>query len=474
MSNPPQPGSPERNALLLDVPARLYTAMRTIRLYPPTNPQVQRSNEFVMQALQALLAAEDGDSINLALLEGRLMVCGEQLPDKEQARPQIQGLVTLMQRLKIHSLSFHSTFSPSHCVDFIQILAELGSEREPSETLAARLERAGIDSVAVDTKRYVAIGEGEQVVREEMLIPGLAVSDADMVSYIQGKGLAGAGFAAAIPVELEREFSAQLATAKGGREVEPAELGRAVRDVLETISNQPTGRQAEDVRLLAHTLVDLDPVLLAGVMSDLPAAKAADDLLGAVLRQMPLQRLDALVAALSSQQRPGGSGQVLEKVRFLSRLVSLEAEEKGDGPSAVAGEADAQKLLLDPETRLGDLPDQVLQRLRDPNWSASMLASTVQQMANQAGDISREDFNRLLVQYEGLLSQQQQAQVVRQAGAELASMDGLALGNVLAQRFKGLLGEQLYEQILSQVSDDLLDETVEHLTPSSSTAWSPP
>ena len=136
---------------------------------------------------------------------------------------------------------------------------------------------------------------------------------------------------------------------------------------------------------------------------------------------------------------------------------------------AIAQNVDARTLLLNPETRIGDLPDNLLSRLSDPNWSAPVIASAAQQVADpglqQAGGVSFEAFNRLLAQYEQLLGREQQAQVARQAGAELASMEGLALGNILAQKFKGLFGEQLYQQVISQVSDELLDETVEHLTP---------
>ena len=136
---------------------------------------------------------------------------------------------------------------------------------------------------------------------------------------------------------------------------------------------------------------------------------------------------------------------------------------------AIAQNVDARRLLLNPATTLAELPDHLLQRLRDPDWSAPVIASAAQQVVDaggqQSGGVSFEAFNRLLAQYEELLSREQQTQVARQVGAEMASMDGLALGNILAQRFKGLFGEQLYQHVLTQVSDELLDETVEHLTP---------
>ena len=125
--------------------------------------------------------------------------------------------------------------------------------------------------------------------------------------------------------------------------------------------------------------------------------------------------------------------------------------------------------MLNPETTLAELPEHLVKRLQQPEWSAPVLASAAQQVADpqiqQQGQVDFSAFNRMLAHYEQLLSRDQQTQVAQKAGAELASMEGLALGNILAQKFKGLFGEQLYQQVMSQVSDDLLDETVEHLTP---------
>ena len=92
MSNPPQFSSPDRISLLIDFPIRLYTALRTMRLYPVSNPQVQRSNDFVLTAFKALLGNRAEESINIAFSDQKILICGEHLPDRDQARPQSQGL----------------------------------------------------------------------------------------------------------------------------------------------------------------------------------------------------------------------------------------------------------------------------------------------------------------------------------------------------------------------------------------------
>ena len=128
MTNSPPPDSLDRSQLLLDFAIRFYTALRTIRLYPPTNPQVLRSNEAVIQSFQTLLETTPDDAVILAVSDRKLLICGEHLADKEQLRPQVQGLITLFSRAKIHSLAFLATFSLTECMALSQTLSALLGE----------------------------------------------------------------------------------------------------------------------------------------------------------------------------------------------------------------------------------------------------------------------------------------------------------------------------------------------------------
>ncbi|MDD2469211.1 MAG: hypothetical protein PHI97_35070, partial [Desulfobulbus sp.] len=194
--------------------------------------------------------------------------------------------------------------------------------------------------------------------------------------------------------------------------------------------------------------------------------------------QLTPQRLNALIAKLVSQQPVPPSD--TQGPRFsdlppgelpaaLQRLLANEPERQDEINKTVALNLDARHLLLTPETTLAELPEHLLARLHQPEWSAPVLASAAQQtiegQREPGGQVDFSAFNRMLSQYELLLDQEQQHQVARQAGAQLASMEGVALGNIISQKFKGLFGERLYEQVINQVSDQLLDETVEHLTP---------
>ena len=399
-THPPTPLPDDRRILLLDFPVRLYTALRTMRLYPPSNPQVQRSNDFVLKAFNALLEQGGDDSINIALSDQKILVCGEHLPEKDQERPQIQGLITLFNRLKIHSFTFQSTFASDDCVKFIQMLSSLLGQKTLTDPISTLLDNAEIGSIAIDAKRYVAIHEGEQVVREELIGSGLNISDEELANFVLGK-TGRTDPLHTISPELVKELINRLPESTSPTQ-RPEGLAEAVIEVLQNLGKETNfSKRANDIEESASTLSGLDPALLAQLVASLPATPVADEMLSSTLHQLTPQQLNALIANFITQQ----------------------TAQQGASPSG----------------------------------------ASLQTPTNASIDLTA--FTRMLGHYEQLLNTEQQTQIAQQAGAQIASMEGLALGNVIAQKFKGLFGEQLYRQVITQVSDKLLDETVEHLTP---------
>jgi len=406
-----------------------------MRLYPSANPQVQRSNDFFFKAFQALAAHEADGSVTIACSDGRLLICGEHLSDRDLSRPQIQGLITLFNRLQVHSFTFQARFSPKDCSTFIQLMSSLMGEKEVSESIAALLNKAGITSVAADAKRYVAIREGEQVVREELIGSGLNISDEELTNFVLGKSAQES--VSGISAELVQELINRLPVADEVSRQHPEEVSKAVIDFLQHLSRETnTTAHSQEITNSAKALANLEPSVLARLVAQLPATSDADAVLGATLNQMSPQHLTHLIANLTLQQpsfAQAGTAQPSATINNpLARLANLEQARTHEITKAIAQNIDARQLLLNPDTTISQLPDHLL---------------------------------HMLGHYEQLLSKEQQTQVARQAGAQLASMEGIALGNILAQKFKGLFGEQLYSQVINQVSDELLDETIEHLTP---------
>ncbi len=348
MTNSPPPDSLDRSQLLLDFAIRFYTALRTIRLYPPTNPQVLRSNEAVIQSFQTLLETTPDDAVILAVSDRKLLICGEHLADKEQQRPQVQGLITLFSRAKIHSLAFLATFSLTECMALSQTLSALLGEKEATETVGTLLDRAGIVSVTVDAQRYVAIREGEQVVREELLGAGLHVSDEELANFVlgrQGESTAVTG----VSRELVQELINRLpATGETGQH--PEGVTEAVIDFLQQLRReQDQDKRSLDITEGGGTLSVLDPSLLAQLIAKLPDSTEADAVLGSALDQLPPERINALIGRLVTQQFTAGDGSVQERVATptaLQRLINLEQGRQPEITQTIAQNIDARSLLL--------------------------------------------------------------------------------------------------------------------------------
>ena len=443
-----------------------------MRLYPAANPQVQRSNDFVLKAFRALLASKADDSITLALSDNRLLICGEHLADKDHTRPQIQGLVALLTRLNIHSFTFHATFSLEECAAFVQTVAGLLGDKELTEPIATLLDKAGIASVTADNKRYVAIREGEQVVRGDLIGSGLSISDEELASFALGKtdGETIPGVSADLVQELINRLPVTADSSRHRSEAVTQEVIAFLQNLSKEIDPR---KHAAGIEQSAKALAEMNPAALAQLVATLPTTPDADAVLGTTLHNLSPHRLNALVSGLIARQDTGtvfqDGGQATAANNALERLTTLNQEDRSTLQKTIAQNIDARQLLLSPDTTLAELPDHLLQRLKQPDWSAPVLATAVQQVADsQIQETSQVDFaafNRMLDHYEHMLNKEQQAQVARKAGAQVASMEAGALGNILAQRFKGLFGDQLYHQIINQVSDELLDETIEHLTP---------
>ncbi|MGI6657293.1 MAG: cyclic nucleotide-binding domain-containing protein [Desulfobulbus sp.] len=440
----------------LDFPMRFYTALRTSRLYPVTNPQVARNNRLVMQSIASLRLIHGDRPISLAVATDQtLLVCGHQLSEKDQLRPQIQGLVALFNRLTLYSLAFTASFSPEDCTTLIQILSPFLDQSHPPSPIGDLLSQAGLQSIQTDTKRYVAVSEGDQ------LLAGDLIAGADPLQQADTSTLSGTNTGA---------FASDIPNAE---EI----VDMALDFLLELAQEENPEQRAAKIDTAALAFADIDLFRLACLLTDLPESSEADQLLQAVLRQVDSERCTSLAAHLAmlrAAREPESSGAETDDQGWLNRLhrlLGLDEEQRKATGRIAAQHTDACLLLHTqpgPETR--ELPPSLSTRLQSPEWAAEVLAAAVQQwidhdMHQEIRPVGEQSVYRLLNQYEILFDQEQQSEVARQAGERLAALEGETLGALLAQKFQGLFGEQLYRQVLTQTSDILLDQAIDHLTP---------
>lgn len=271
MTQPP-PDPSARNALLLAFPVRLYTALRTVRLDPAANPRTLHSIDLLEQTFRSVLAAVGEDRVELAVVEQHLLVCSEQLSDRDQSRPQIQGLIALFLHLQVHSLTLYTALTRADFTRFALLLADLPEGRVPPEPLPVLVDRAGLHSIVVASRRCATLGEDEQVVRT---VPA-ATATAEVADDPAGRLLAAAA-AARSDEELAAVTTALLTRLAGSTEPD---------------------RQSGDRQVLVRALTGLEPGLLARLLCRLPQTPPAGQLLHAVLEALPPKQLDRLAASV--------------------------------------------------------------------------------------------------------------------------------------------------------------------------------
>ena len=459
MNTDPTPITPDAAVLLADVPHRLFTAIRSRRFYPPANPQVRLSRELLLSSIAEVRKLKASQDVEVALAENAILVCGTRLTDRESGRQQIQGLVNFFTQFNIHSFIFHSTFNETDCEVLLHLLADLTGRRELAVPVAELVEQARLDSVSVDTKRYVEVHGGEGLAAGGLAATGDGQGSADGLAA--GKHILGS------LQSLSRELVEELTGLPLGSELSASESENLLDAILEVLFNldlevDPVKRH-NSIEESARTMGSSPPDLLARLLPQLSATPVGDAFFLSVIQELTPARLEQTVIQLESAARQeGDAGQQAKNT--LSRLAGMGDSLQNGLRENLARHNDARELLASMHD--DDVPPVPLQlRLQHPTWSASVLAAAAQQSTVDTATEGFAAFNKVLRFFEEETETAGHQEVIRQAALRISTFAAPELSGLLVRKFKGLFGEQLYEEILNQVSDILLDESIEHLTP---------
>lgn len=151
---------------LIQLPLRLYSAVRTMGIYPPANPQVQKSLESLYTCL-AELFSDHKNGITISVSGQKLLVNGLVLPEKDQQRPQILGMASLLYRLQIDAITFHPGITRGECETLLNHLAQGFSTRQLTPSSGASLRELPLAHVIINGKHYVALQGDERVVDKD-------------------------------------------------------------------------------------------------------------------------------------------------------------------------------------------------------------------------------------------------------------------------------------------------------------------
>ncbi|BCO08198.1 hypothetical protein GF1_05740 [Desulfolithobacter dissulfuricans] len=151
---------------LIQLPLRLYSAVRTVGIYPPANPQVQKSLESLCTCL-AELFPDHKNGITIGVSGQKLLVNDLVLPEKDQQRPQIQGMASLLYRLQIDAITFRPGITRGECETLLNHLAQGISTQQLTPSSGASLQELPLAHVIINGKRYVALQGDERVVDKD-------------------------------------------------------------------------------------------------------------------------------------------------------------------------------------------------------------------------------------------------------------------------------------------------------------------
>jgi len=449
---------PEQD-IFTELPVRLYSALRTTRIYPSSNPQVKKSTDSIIAVIQQILEQKKKD-VTIAASEQRILINGKPLIEKDQQRPQVQGLIEIFENLQIHALTFNRYFSTSDCIRLLELLATAAGHFRPEQPIKILLQEAKISSVRVDEKRYVALHEGEQVASEDQIIPEgsfLQISDEEIAEYVLAES---GNLSEKIPdlsiVDLQRLFAAV------GRQSAPDNGSAGSQQTLQTLVSRldkkisEGGEKSALLDRSASALAGLTPDILSRLLAALPQKDNAKALLDKTVERLDANQLEALFLRLSGTTPAKGMDQadVIEK--------RLQATGKAKEIEQTKGRIQDANILIGLAGQ--PTPPHLLPALQQPDWAAPVLVTALRRLADGQQDTPSPDtFTTLLGRYEKDLSPTVYNQVASRAGTRMATLDEQELGRMLIRRFKGIFGQQLYGTVIAQMSDDKFERIAQEL-----------
>ncbi len=167
---------------------QLHAAVRNVQLYPAANPQVDRAVDSAYSSLKKLLALQD-DGVVIAESNQKLLINGQALQDKDLHRPQVVGIIEFITGFEVHSITFLPTINRHDFKQFIELFSETSTQLNLDNNLKELIAEKKIKHISVDTRRYVAIHDGQEVVNgNDRALHELSVSDDELALFVSSAG----------------------------------------------------------------------------------------------------------------------------------------------------------------------------------------------------------------------------------------------------------------------------------------------
>lgn len=142
----------------------LNAAMINIHMYPPTSDMISASVETAHARLGPLLA-ETG-KLTLGEADNLLLVNGERLHDRDQARPPVLSFLDQLRRRDIYSIAFSAGMDEDEFLKFLYIMAKEPEELRQLGGLGEEIMRQGCSHILVNERRFVSVSDEDVITTE--------------------------------------------------------------------------------------------------------------------------------------------------------------------------------------------------------------------------------------------------------------------------------------------------------------------
>ena len=139
----------------------MNTAIKNVRLYPPTSATIISAIERLHQAFQEMLAQEN--PIVFAESEKSILICGNPLNQKDQEKNQVAALLNILLSFGLKSISFYKGLEKAELSTFTEILSKKPDVIKSEGGLPQVLAKNNITHISLDQKVYVSMDKDQKI-----------------------------------------------------------------------------------------------------------------------------------------------------------------------------------------------------------------------------------------------------------------------------------------------------------------------
>ena len=140
----------------------MNTAIKNVRLYPPTSATIISAIDRLHQAFEEML--EKGNPIVFSESEKSILVCGKPLNQKDQEKTQVVALLGILLSFGLKSISFDKGLEKEELSAFTEIISRKPDVIKSEGGLAQILANNNVTHIYLDQKVYVAMDKDHQII----------------------------------------------------------------------------------------------------------------------------------------------------------------------------------------------------------------------------------------------------------------------------------------------------------------------